>query len=274
MTNLRRSCGALFVCVAAAAFFLWISQYSNSTALASSGFLGTWCRSGSSIIPQQPITITDSPRLIIKDPKYGDIYARIVSSTLVAERWAQTATLSYSDKITWTSGEVWVRCASASTAAATPVPEHLRIQSYIVRNYKSLPIHIYLVGLHNSDAGRYYNQCVSFRNVSTKVATSVDLSFVVESYSGTVEADFGVVDRGTFTPPVNIADHCWHGPLWSDRVVRLMAREVIAVKRVTFKDETSWKPGMPFLRGYGNEGKQLPQPIEEHPETPKPTPEP
>ncbi|HVR47864.1 MAG TPA: hypothetical protein VMT95_14625 [Candidatus Binatia bacterium] len=108
---------------------------SNSAALANSGFLGTWCRSGSSIIPQEPITITDSPRLIIKDPKYGDTYARIVSSTLVAERWAQTATLSYNgDKITWPSGEVWTRYASAS-AAATPAPERLRIQSYIVRNY-------------------------------------------------------------------------------------------------------------------------------------------
>ncbi|HVR47863.1 MAG TPA: hypothetical protein VMT95_14620 [Candidatus Binatia bacterium] len=115
---------------------------------------------------------------------------------------------------------------------------------------------------------------MSFRNVSTKVATSVDFSFVVESYSGTVEADFGGIDQGTFTPPVNIAEHCWHGPLWSDRVVRLMSREVITVKRVTFKDETSWKLGMRFLRGYGNDGKQLPQPIEEHPETPKPTPEP
>ena len=274
MTNLRQSRGTLIVCVAAAAFFLWASWHSNSTALASSGFLGTWCRSGSSIIPRQAITITDSPRLVIKDPKYGDSYARIVSSTLVPERWRETATLSYSDKITWTSGEVWVRCASASTAAAaTPVPERLRIQSYIVRNYKSLPVHIYLVGLHNSDTGRYYNQCVSFRNVSTKVATSVDLSFVVESYSGAVEADFGVVDRGTFTPPVNIADHCWHGPLWSDRVVRLMSREVITVKRATFKDESSWEPGMPFLRGYENDGKQLPQPIEEHP-APKPTPQP
>jgi hypothetical protein len=264
---------ALIAIAAAAGFFSWFSWHSNSTALASSGFLGTWCRSGSSLIPQQPITITDSPRLIIKDPKYGDTYARIVSSTLVAERWAQTATLSFNgDKITWPSGETWVRCASASIAEATPKPERLRIQSYIVRNYKSLPIHIYLVGLHNADTGRYYNQCVSFRNVSTKVATSVDLSFVVETYSGTVEADFGVVDRGTFTPPVDIADHCWHGPLWSDRVVRLMAREVITVKRVTFKDETSWEPGMPFRRGYENGGKQLPEPIEEHPESPKPTP--
>ena len=265
---------ALTAVAAAAGLICWFSWHSNSTALASSGFLGTWCRSGSGLIPEQPITITDSPRLIIKDPKYGDTYARIVSSTLVAERWAQTATLSSSgNKITWPSGEVWTRCASAS-AVATPAPERLRIQSYIVRNYQALPIHIYLVGLHNSDSGRYYDQCVSFRNVSTKVATSVDLSFVVESYSGTVEADFGVVDRGTFTPPVKIADHCWHGPLWSDRVVRLMSREVITVKNVTFKDDTSWNHGMPFLRGYANDGKQLPQPAEEHPEPPKPTPEP
>jgi hypothetical protein len=51
-----------------------------------------------------------------------------------------------------------------------------------------------------------------------------------------------------------------------------MSREVITVKRVTFKDESSWEPGMPFLCGYENDGKQLPQPIEEHPESPKLTP--
>jgi hypothetical protein len=31
---------------------------------------------------------------------------------------------------------------------------------------------------------------------------------------------------------------------------------------------------MPFLCGYENDGKQLPQPTEEHPESPKPTPQP
>jgi hypothetical protein len=36
--------------------------------------------------------------------------------------------------------------------------------------------------------------------------------------------------------------------------LRLMLREVITVKRVTFKDESSWEPGMPFLRGYENDG--------------------
>lgn len=113
-----------------------------------------------------------------------------------------------------------------------------------------------------------------FRNVSTKVATYVDFSFVVESHSGTVQADFGGVDQGTFTPPVDIADHCWFGQLWSDRVVRLMAREVITVKRVTFADQSSWEHGMSFLRGYEDNGTRVPEPREQHPETPKPTPEP
>ncbi len=135
----------LIAVAAAAALFSWFSWHSDSSALANSGFLGTWCRSGSSIIPQQPDTITDSPRLIIKSPNHGDSYAHYSGSQLVAERWAQTATLSSdANKITWTSGEVWVRCTSASTAA-TPEPERLRINNYIVRNYNAIPIHLYKV---------------------------------------------------------------------------------------------------------------------------------
>jgi hypothetical protein len=192
-------------------------------------------------------------------------------------------------RINWSNGSFWVReyenftpryvstsTASVTTAPATPEPERLRIQRYVVNNYNAVPIHLYKVWLGNASAsrGRRYEQCVWFRNVSTKVATSVDFSFVVESYSGTVEADFGGIDRGTFTPPVNINDHCWLGPLWSDRVVRLMSREVVTVKRVTFADQTSWEHGMPFLRGYEDGGTRLPEPTEQHPETPKPTAEP
>ncbi len=53
-----------------------------------------------------------------------------------------------------------------------------------------------------------------------------------------------------------------------------MAREVITVKRVTFADQSSWEHGMSFLRGYEDNGTRVPEPREQHPETPKPTPEP
>ena len=125
---------ALTAIAAVAGFLWWFSWHSNSTALASSGFLGTWRRSAPASSRSSRLPSPIARWRIGKDPKYGDSYARIVSSTLVAERWAQTATLSYSGKITWSSGEVWVRCASASTAAVSTALERLRIQSYIVRD--------------------------------------------------------------------------------------------------------------------------------------------
>lgn len=172
-------------------------------------------------------------------------------------------------RISWSNGTSWSRGSGSytpppPTPEPTPTPERLNV-SVRVENNESSPIYVHVATLKNG-YGRSYAQCVSFRNVSTKVATDVDFSFVVTSHSGRVEADFGQVDRGTFTPPVSIDDHCWQGRLWSDRVVRLMARETVLVKRVTFADATTWRPGMPFLRGYANNATPLAHPIEQHPQ--------
>lgn len=172
-------------------------------------------------------------------------------------------------RINWSNGTYWVRAQGLNpapepatprpTPPPTPAPERLNVSVRVANNDES-PIHVYAASLRNG-SGRSYAQCVSFRNVSMKVATDVDFSFVVSSYSGTVEADFGHEDFGTFTPPVNIDDHCWSGPLWHDRVVRLMSSEVVRVKRVTFKDGTTWSAGMTWERGYSNGGTLLVNPM-------------
>jgi hypothetical protein len=91
---------------------------------------------------------------------------------------------------------------------------------------------------------------------------------------GPVEVDFGYTDRGKFTPPVAIDDHCWTGSLWPDHVVRLMAIETVRVKEVTFADGSTWKAGMSFVRAYGNGGTPLPRPIVVESVTPSPSPTP
>lgn len=278
----------------AAAIVLILTASSPITAGTLPDISGVWYANGS---PASRCSISQSGASVTLKNQQGRTASGSFSGSSTLETdWGAfgggriTGTIS-SDlrRINWSNGSFWVResgnftprsvsvsTASATTAPATPEPERLRIQSYVGKNTNAAPIHLYSVWLGNAHAsrGRRYEQCVSFRNVSTKVATSVDFSFVVESYSGTVEADFGGVDQGTFTPPVNIADHCWFGHLWSDRTVRLMAREVITVKRVTFADQTSWERGMPFLRGYENNGTRLPEPSEDHSGTPTPTPEP
>ncbi|MFZ1018701.1 MAG: PDZ domain-containing protein, partial [Candidatus Cybelea sp.] len=113
--------------------------------------------------------------------------------------------------------------------------------------------------------GFNYAQCVSFRNVATKVVTAVDFAFVVTNPSGGVEANYGWTDKGTFTPPVNIENHCFGGQLWAPRVVRAMANESVRVTQVSFADGTSWQPKTQFLRGYAATGAPLAQPIVENP---------
>lgn len=284
------------VCLASLAAAIVIIFSSSGPIIAGTlpNISGVWYAGGS---PAARCSISQSGASVTVTNQQGRTASGSFSdSTTLETDWSSsgggriTGTIS-SDlrRINWSNGSFWVResnftprnlsvsSATVTAAPATPEPpERLRIQSYVVKNYNAVPIHLYKVWLGNASAsqGRRYEQCVWFRNVSTKVATSVDLSFVVERHSGTVEADFGAVDRGTFTPPVNINDHCWVGHLWSDRVVRLMAREVVTVKRVTFADQTSWEHGMPFLRGYEDNGTRLTEPTEQHPETPKPTPEP
>jgi hypothetical protein len=150
---------------------------------------------------------------------------------------------------------------SGSTPAPAPVPEPLNV-SVSVANNESNPAHVYRASLDNG-SGLSYAQCVSFRNVATKIATGVDLSFVVTDSHANVVADFGHEDRGTFTPPVSIDHHCWSGRLWPASVVKRMAHETVRVKDVTFADGTIWKPGMSFVRGYANSAQRLPQPIVE-----------
>lgn len=167
-------------------------------------------------------------------------------------------------RIDWSNGTFWTRASGSSTPPAleptpqpTPTPARLNVKVDIVKD--GSPIYVYDARLRNGAAGRTYSQCVSFRNVANKVATDVDFSFVVSGHSGKTWADFGDVDRGKFTSPVNVGDHCWKGPLWPDRVVLLMSRETIRVKQVTFADATTWQPGLRFTRKYADDGTPLEQ---------------
>jgi len=177
-------------------------------------------------------------------------------------------------RITWSNGTYWSRpstapltpaATAAPTPRPTPSPEPLRV-GVRVRNNDASPIYVYRASLTNGYQAFTYSQCVSFRNVSTRVVSAVDIAFVVTNRNGGDEANYGWVDKGTFTPPINIDDHCFGGRLWASHVVRRMTEESVRVTQVAFADGTSWKSGMPFLRGYSTAGARLAQPAMQNPE--------
>lgn len=177
-------------------------------------------------------------------------------------------------RITWSNGTYWTRptpspfsptSTPAPTPRPTPSPEPLRVSVH-VRNNDYSPVYVYAASLTNG-YGFTYAQCVSFRNVSTKVLNHVEFAFVVTDRGGSVEAEYGWTDKGTFTPPVNIDDHCFSGRLWAPHVVRRMTNESIRVTQATFEDGTVWNPSMQFKRGYASSGQRLAEPVAQSPKS-------
>jgi hypothetical protein len=171
--------------------------------------------------------------------------------------------------IRWSNGTYWSRPNTAPvvppptparTPRPTPSPVPLRVRVMPIANNDSNPIYVSAASLTNGYRPFTAQQCVSYRNVTTKSATDVDFAFVVTNRRGGVEERFGWADKGTFAPPVNINNHCFSGWLPVPDVVRRMAYESIRVTQVTFADGTIWKPGMQFLRGYAVSGERLAQP--------------
>jgi hypothetical protein len=188
-------------------------------------------------------------------------------------------------RINWSNGSYWTRAnpapigpapapARTPTPKPTPTPVPLRINTRISDNHSN-PVYIFAASLTNGSQPFTYQQCVSFRNITTKVVTEVEFQFVVTDYRGDVEANFDWLDKGTFTPPVNIDNHCSRGWLWPAHVVRRMTNETVHVRQVTFADDTVWKPGDQFLRGHSSRGTPLPQPtMQTHTSAPAETPTP
>jgi hypothetical protein len=182
-------------------------------------------------------------------------------------------------RINWSNGTFWSRplapvpsqpvSSPVPTPSPTPGPEPLRVSILPIAHNHASPIYIFGASLKNG-YGFNFSQCVSFRNVATKEVTEVDFSFVVTNRTGETEADFGWTDKGTFTAPISIENHCFSGRLWERHVVRRMTNEKIHVTQVVFADGTVWKAGAPFLRAYTASGERLAQPTMQSPEIPAP----
>lgn len=230
---------------------------------------GTWYANGD---PSAPCQISQSGTSVSLSNQQGNAASgQFVDPSTLSTDWGPmnggriTGTISDDlRRISWSNGTFWSRPNVApigpapTPAPTTPTPAPLRISTHVTGNAAS-PVYVYRASLANGRDFRYM-QCVSFRNVSTKVVKAVDFSFVVWNYLGAIETKFDWTDKGTFTAPIGIDGHCFDGQLWAAVVVRRMNREVVRVKRVTFADGTTWRPGKPFLRGFTRDGTALAAP--------------
>jgi hypothetical protein len=230
---------------------------------------GTWYANGN---PAAPCHITQSGRTVSLSNEQGTTATgHFVDPSTLSTDWGLTNGGQITGKISgdlrridWSNGTYWSRPNTAPLVpAATPTPRPtskptpvpLRVSVMPIPNNESNPIHVYAASLTNGYQAFTAQQCVSYRNVTTKVATRVDFSFYVTNRSGGPEQQFDWSDVGTFTPPVNIENHCVTGRLAAPDVVRRMAYETITLKQVTFSDGTVWTPGTQYVRGYTTSGE-------------------
>lgn len=190
-----------------------------------------------------------------------------------------TSSVVFADGTTWRTGERFDQAylpsgaayVGGSSAAATPAPPPLNV----AQNWADLG-HSPIERLASSTS--YYlgrpEQCVSFRNISDKVATDVNFSFTYPDASNvplvTQAHDF----TGTFTPPVEIDDKCAYVNLGSSDSIRRVNHVDIHVLSVVFQDGSQWASGQGFTRAYGNDGTPLGQRISVAPSAPFTPPNP
>lgn len=234
---------------------------------------GTWYANGN---PAAPCHISQSGNSVSLSNERGvTATGNLVDPSTLSTNWGllnggQISGTISSDlrRISWSNGTYWSRPNAAPLVPSStpkpsprPTPVPLRVSVMPIAYNHSNPIYVYAASLTNGYQPFTAQQCVSYRNVSTKAASVVAFHFIIKNRSGGVEQEFGWSDRGSFTPPVNIENHCVSRTLPPPGVVRAMADESIALTQITFADGTSWKPGMSFTRGYAVSGERLPQPV-------------
>ncbi|HEY2554277.1 MAG TPA: hypothetical protein VGI15_03425 [Candidatus Cybelea sp.] len=257
----------LIAFAAVAALLLWNSRNSAGIALANGGFAGTWCGSSMSAY-----TITDSPRLMVKQGDSAESYAHYTGSQIVAERWAQTGTLSSDgSRITWGDGNAWVRttagaqhCGSFAKAATAPAANTnpWRMISWSDETKRRLsPIDVYHGLAAVKRDGTWVSGCVSFENEGSVAAKEIRFEFLLESQNGEVVERVPFDRTGTFSPNVEIhgygsladllnragnrahLDNCWgRRAAGEDEIARFLrvAQYTYRIEHIEFTDGTAW----------------------------------
>jgi len=165
-------------------------------------------------------------------------------------------------QVAFTDGTVW-RVGQSFDQAFQPNGTTERIPLNVSQRWLSqghAPVELTASGT-GYDFGGDPQQCVSFRNVSQQVVSSVDFDVAYVDSAGNRLVQRSVGHVGTFTPPVLIEDKCRNVNLGNADTMRRIARAEIMVRHVAFNDGTQWNGGEAFTRVYGNNGDRLASPL-------------
>lgn len=175
----------------------------------------------------------------------------------------------FDDGSTWATGQTFPRAYNADgTRFAPAFPT-----TWSTNPENTAPFMVIGAGIHATTFGDpMREQCVTFRNLSDKVASFVKFSFTFTDENGSPLPDRAFTNHvdGTFTPPVLVENKCTTNTLPPLDQIRRMRFEKISVAEVHYIDGTVWTPGQPFTKRFnavdgtpytGSQPFQVPTPI-------------
>jgi hypothetical protein len=229
----------------------------------------------SSFAPGQTVNPPDTSQAGFSDTNDGSQSCWLVPVTAEGIRQLQTVSnggklaitvlaLSFSGGQVWQQGETFARAFNHDGTA------HLvQFDTTWSTSADAAPVAITAAGIESTSGlggGPRMQQCVSFRNITNKIATGVTLGYVFSDAAGTPlpnALNWHNTFTGTFTPPILIENKCWTADLPAESVVHRMRHENVVVRGVTFADGSQWSQGTQYLKAFDNDGNHFsgPQPV-------------
>jgi hypothetical protein len=187
-----------------------------------------------------------------------------VNGEQISKMSLNVVAMTYVDGSVWTQGEKFARAFNADGSAFVFTPE--QFQTSWSTEADTAPIAVTdasLESLASSDNKGQMQQCVSFRNVTNKVATAVKFAYIFTDAGGAAlpnSLNWHNTFAGKFTQPILIENKCWAATLPPVSVVRRMRHEVVQVSSVSFIDGSQWTRGAGWVKAFNDAGNALSEP--------------
>lgn len=253
--------------VASARFHFALLDQFNQQLL--SGNLTRNADSGSSFAPGQTVEPPDTTAAGYSDTNNGSQSCWLIPVTNPAALQSANGqqisglsinvlALSFADGSVWTPGQTFTRAFNRNGAAFVFTPEQFNTTWSTEPDTAPVAVTDASLESHStSDNKGEMEQCVSFRNVTNKAASSITFSYVFNDGSGTplpTSLNWHSTFKGKFTPPILIEDKCWTAALPAVATIRRMRHEIVRVRNVTFADGSQWAAGSQWVKGFNNDG--------------------
>jgi hypothetical protein len=163
--------------------------------------------------------------------------------------------VTFNDGSIWRSGQSFARAYNYDGSSYSFVPQqfgHLTFR----QNPNPAPIQLTRTSasaIAGGDRGKLQD-CISFRDISNKVASSVSMNFSYYDASKQKLFGFNYTYDGTFTPPIHIENKCWTADLPAPALVSATKTYTVSITSVTFSDGSIWTPAVAWTRAYSEDG--------------------